>query len=47
MANANLVLLASLAAQRADGRLIVGRGVPDRWLSRGQPISLTNFPTTG
>jgi hypothetical protein len=28
MANANLVLLDSLAAQRADGSLIVGRGVP-------------------
>ena len=46
MANANLVLLASLAAQRADGRLIVGRGVPDSWLSHGQPISVANFPTT-
>lgn len=46
MANANLVLLASLAAQRADGRLIVGRGVPDSWLSGGQPISVANFPTT-
>ena len=28
MANANLVLLDSLVAQRADGGLIVGRGVP-------------------
>ncbi len=46
MANANLVLLASLAAQRADGRLIVGRGVPGSWLTRGQPISVANFPTT-
>jgi hypothetical protein len=47
MANANLVLLASLAAQRADGHMIVGRGVADSWFSRGQPISLANFPTTG
>ena len=46
MANANLVLLDSLAAQRADGSLIVGRGVPGSWLTRGQPISLANFPTT-
>jgi hypothetical protein len=46
MANANLVLLASLAAQQADGSLIVGRGVPGSWLTRGQPISVANFPTT-
>jgi hypothetical protein len=46
MANANLVLLASLAAQKADGSLIVGRGVPGSWLTRGQPISVVNFPTT-
>jgi hypothetical protein len=47
MANANMVLLDSLAAQRADGSLIVGRGVPDAWVSSGQVISLANFPTTG
>ncbi|MGH3203890.1 MAG: hypothetical protein ACRDP5_17830 [Streptosporangiaceae bacterium] len=47
MANANMVLLDSLAAQRADGSLIVGRGVPDAWVSTGKVISLANFPTTG
>ncbi len=47
MANANMVLLDSLAAQRADGSLIVGRGVPDAWVRAGQVISLANFPTTG
>ena len=46
MANANMVLLDSLAAQRADGSLIVGRGVPDAWVASGQVISLANFPTT-
>jgi hypothetical protein len=46
MANANMVLLDSLAAQQASGALIVGRGVPDSWLSGGQVISLANFPTT-
>ena len=46
MANANMVLLDSLAAQRSDGSLVVGRGVPDSWLSSGQVISLANFPTT-
>jgi hypothetical protein len=47
MANANLVLLASLAAQKADGSLIVGRGVPGSWLAHNQPVSVANFPTTG
>ena len=46
MANANMVLLDSLAAQRADGDLVVGRGVPGSWLSGGQPIQLANMPTT-
>ncbi len=46
MANANLVLLASLAAQKADGSLIVGRGVPGSWLTHNQPISVANMPTT-
>jgi hypothetical protein len=45
MANANLVLLDSLAAQRSDGSLVVGRGVPDSWVRGGQVISLANFPT--
>jgi hypothetical protein len=35
------------AARRADGSLIVGRGVPDAWISGGQVISLANFPVTG
>ncbi len=46
MSQANGVLLASLVAQRTDGDLVVGRGVPARWLSRTSPISVTNFPTT-
>jgi hypothetical protein len=47
MANANLVLLDSLVAERADGSLIVGRGVPNAWLGSSQPVSLANVPTTG
>jgi hypothetical protein len=47
MANANMVLLDSLAAQRADGSLVVGRGVPDAWVRGGQVIRLAGFPTTG
>jgi hypothetical protein len=46
MSQANGVLLASLVAQRTDGDLVVGRGVPDQWLDGGPPISVTNFPTT-
>jgi hypothetical protein len=46
IANANKVLLDSLVAQEADGRLVVGRGVPTDWLTAGRPISVTNFPTT-
>jgi hypothetical protein len=46
MSQANGVLLASLVAQRTDGALVVGRGVPTQWLDGGPPISVTNFPTT-
>jgi hypothetical protein len=46
MANANLVLLDSLVAQRSDGDLIVGRGVPDSWVASGRTMSVGNFPTT-
>jgi hypothetical protein len=46
IANANMELLDSLAAQRSDGSLVVGRGVPDSWLTGGKTISLANFPTT-
>jgi hypothetical protein len=46
IANANKVLLDSLAAQRSDGALIVGRGVPDAWVRNGQSLAVSNFPTT-
>ena len=45
MANANLVLLDSLVAQRADGSLIIGRGVPGTWVRSGKTIQLANVPT--
>lgn len=47
IANANLVLLDSLAAQRSDGSLVVGRGVPSSWVRSGQAIRVANFPTVG
>jgi hypothetical protein len=47
MAGANKVLLDSIVAQRADGTLIVGRGIPASWLGRATRVSVSNFPTTG
>jgi hypothetical protein len=46
MSQANSVLLASLVAERTDGTLVVGRGVPAQWLGGDKLISVTNFPTT-
>lgn len=46
IANANKVLLDSLVALRGDGSLVVGRGVPDAWLTGGAPIRVTNFPAS-
>jgi hypothetical protein len=46
IAGANKVLLDSLVAQRADGTLVVGRGVPAAWLDSGQTIAVSNYPTT-
>jgi hypothetical protein len=45
ISEANMVLLDSLVAQRSDGALIVGRGVPANWLKTGDAISVDNFPT--
>jgi hypothetical protein len=46
ISQANKVLLDSLLAQRSDGSLIVGRGIPAQWLDRSVPIAVTDFPTT-
>jgi hypothetical protein len=46
MSQANKVVLDSLAAVRSDGTLIVGRGVPAKWLGHGSSISVANFPVT-
>ena len=46
IAEANKVLLDSLVAQRSDGDVVVGRGVPPRWLAPGSTVSVTHFPTT-
>jgi len=46
IANANKVLLDSVAAQRSDGTLLIGTGIPNSWLHSAKPIVLKNFPTT-
>ena len=46
-ADANLVLLDSLVAEKSDGSLIVGRGVPTSWLHSNKPIQVKNFPVGG
>jgi hypothetical protein len=46
IAMGDLGLLDSLVSQRADGGLIVGRGVPNSWVASGQQIAVSNFPTT-
>ncbi|HEY1703088.1 MAG TPA: hypothetical protein VGG75_25590 [Trebonia sp.] len=37
-------LLDSLVSQRADGTLVVGRGLPSSWLSARTPVAVSNFP---
>lgn len=44
----NKVVLDSLMAEFFDGKVIVGRGVPGKWLAEGQrPVAVTNFPIAG
>lgn len=44
IASANESLLDSVLSQRVDGTLVVGRGVPTRWLGGGKEVSVDNFP---
>ena len=37
-------LLDSLIAEKSDGTLLVGRGVPNSWVSEGQAFELSNYP---
>ena len=46
MANANKVLLDSVAAQASNGTLVVGRGVPNEWLTGDRSLAVSNFPTS-
>ena len=46
-ANDSKVLLDSLIAERSDGSVVVGRGVPTEWLRGGQPVSVSGYPIAG
>ncbi|MCX2951594.1 hypothetical protein [Lentzea sp. NEAU-D7] len=46
-ANASKVLLDSLAAEKLDGTVIIGRGVPNQWLRDGATTSVGNYPIAG
>ena len=46
MSMSNAVLLDSIAAQDSDGSLIVGRGIPDKWIAGGADIAVQKLPTT-
>ena len=47
IAMGDLGLLDSLVAQRVDGTLLVGRGIPGSWLTSGRPIAAANVPVAG
>ncbi|MEI6579077.1 MAG: hypothetical protein WCN92_06380 [Eubacteriales bacterium] len=45
VANCNKVLVNSLIAEKHDGTVIVGRGIPREWLKGFNHIAVTNYPT--
>jgi hypothetical protein len=42
---ATKVLVDSLISEKADGTLIIGRGIPEEWITDGERIALDNYPT--
>ncbi len=46
-ANASKVLLDSLVAEKLDGSVVVGRGLPNQWLRDGATTSVGNYPIAG
>ena len=46
-ANSSKVLLDSLLAEKLDGAVIVGRGLPNQWLRDGATTSVNNYPIAG
>ncbi len=45
VANCNKVLINSLIAERFDGVVIIGRGIPREWLRQNNHIAVKNYPT--
>jgi len=37
----------SIIAEKVDGKIIIGRGIPDEWIAEGQVIDLSNYPIAG
>ncbi|MEV6266824.1 sugar-binding protein [Kribbella sp. NPDC051936] len=44
---ATKVLFDSLIAEKSDGTVIIGRGVPNEWIRNRQQIALNSYPVTG
>lgn len=44
---AEKVLVESLLAERSDGSIIIGRGIPDEWCKPGSLIEIVDVPITG
>ena len=41
------VLIDSLIAEKVDGKVIIGRGIPEQWIGNSQVIELNNYPISG
>ncbi len=41
---ATSALLDALIAEKSDGSILVGRGIPDTWVANNQVIELVNYP---
>lgn len=41
---ASKVLVDSLIAEKIDGTVIIGRGIPTEWIQTGETVALSNYP---
>lgn len=46
-ATATKVLFDSLIAEKSDGTLIIGRGLPSEWIADGEETEVINYPVSG
>ena len=44
---AGKVLIDSIICEKADGTLIIGRGVPAEWIYEGSVIEIKKYPVSG